>query len=359
VFERFTDRARQALALAQEESRLLGHDFIGTEHILLGLIREEDGIAAKALQRMGIALEDARAKVAEMIGLSDSTPPTGPPFTPRAKKVLELALREALQLGHNHIGTEHMLLGVVREGEGVGAQVLVNLGAGLAETRMTVLSMLNQAASAPDRPQDLPRRAPRVASDRGLVLRCSFCNQEPPATGRMIVGTNAFICEHCIEHWSESLSRAPAQKDTSREGRETMTLIHGSHPAGAQSVAAPADPDAARAEIEAAFVACATLSEDRQSVPSVEGGADLGPTLAQALEPSPFQHTVDVRIAVSSVEFIDTDHANVAFTVTIDGVRRFRNRQGTALVVDGAWKVARTTFCDLMRLADVDCPPEA
>ena len=132
MFERFTDRARRVLVLAQEEARLLNHSFIGTEHILLGLIHEGEGVAAKALEPLGVTLEAVREKVEETIGLAGTAPTGSPPFTPRAKKVLELSLREALQLGHNYIGTEHMLLGLVREGEGVAAQVLVSLGADLA-----------------------------------------------------------------------------------------------------------------------------------------------------------------------------------------------------------------------------------
>ena len=143
MFERFTDRARRVLVLAQEEARLLNHSFIGTEHILLGLIHEGEGVGAKALESLGISLEAVRAKVAETIGPAGSGPKGSPPFTPRAKKVLELALREALQLGHNYIGTEHMLLGLVREGEGVAAQVLVSLGADLTRVRQQVIQLLS------------------------------------------------------------------------------------------------------------------------------------------------------------------------------------------------------------------------
>src|ERR1700729_2293997 len=142
VFERFTDRARRVLVLAQEEARLLNHSFIGTEHILLGLIHEGEGLAAKALESLGISLEAVREKVEETIGPAGSAPTGSPPFTPRAKKVLELSLREALQLGHNYIGTEHMLLGLVREGEGAGAQVLVGLGADLEQVRRQVIKLL-------------------------------------------------------------------------------------------------------------------------------------------------------------------------------------------------------------------------
>src|SRR5277367_2327664 len=143
VFERFTDRARRVLVLAQEEARLLNHSFIGTEHILLGLIHEGEGLAAKALESLGISLEAVREKVEETIGPAGSAPTGSPPFTPRAKKVLELSLREALQLGHNYIGTEHMLLGLVREGEGVAAQVLQSLGADLPRVRQQVIQLLS------------------------------------------------------------------------------------------------------------------------------------------------------------------------------------------------------------------------
>src|ERR1700760_3812608 len=143
MFERFTDRARRVLVLAQEEARLLNHNFIGTEHILLGLIHEGEGVAAKALEQLGISLEAVREKVEETIGPAGSSTTGSPPFTPRAKKVLELSLREALQLGHNYIGTEHMLLGLVREGEGVAAQVLVSLGADLPRVRQQVIQLLS------------------------------------------------------------------------------------------------------------------------------------------------------------------------------------------------------------------------
>jgi ATP-dependent Clp protease ATP-binding subunit ClpA len=142
VFERFTDRARRVVVLAQEEARLLKHNYVGTEHILLGLIHEGEGVAAKALESLGISLEAVRAQVEEIIGQGQSAPTGHIPFTPRAKKVLELSLREAKQLGHNYIGTEHILLGLIREGEGVAAQVLVNLGASLDRVRQQVIQLL-------------------------------------------------------------------------------------------------------------------------------------------------------------------------------------------------------------------------
>ncbi|MGH9111101.1 MAG: ATP-dependent Clp protease ATP-binding subunit, partial [Acidimicrobiales bacterium] len=151
MFERFTDRARRVVVLAQEEARLLNHNYIGTEHILLGLIHEGEGVAAKALESLGISLEAVRQQVEEIIGQGGSSPSGHIPFTPRAKKVLELSLREALQLGHNYIGTEHILLGLIREGEGVAAQVLVKLGADLSRVRQQVIQLLSgyQGSGAP------------------------------------------------------------------------------------------------------------------------------------------------------------------------------------------------------------------
>ena len=143
MFERFTDRARRVVVLAQEEARMLNHNYIGTEHILLGLIHEGEGVAAKGLESLGISLEAVRAQVEEIIGQGQQAPSGHIPFTPRAKKVLELSLREALQLGHNYIGTEHILLGLIREGEGVAAQVLVKLGADLTRVRQQVIQLLS------------------------------------------------------------------------------------------------------------------------------------------------------------------------------------------------------------------------
>ncbi|WP_288453099.1 Clp protease N-terminal domain-containing protein, partial [uncultured Microbacterium sp.] len=146
MFERFTDRARRVVVLAQEEAKMLNHNYIGTEHILLGLIHEGEGVAAKALESLGISLDAVREQVQDIIGQGQQQPTGHIPFTPRAKKVLELSLREALQLGHNYIGTEHLLLGLIREGEGVAARVLENLGVDLAKVRTQVIRMLGETA---------------------------------------------------------------------------------------------------------------------------------------------------------------------------------------------------------------------
>ena len=175
MFERFTDRARRVVVLAQEEARLLHHNYIGTEHILLGLIHEGEGVAAKSLESLGISLEAVRNQVEEIIGQGGSSPSGHIPFTPRAKKVLELSLREALQLGHNYIGTEHILLGLIREGEGVAAQVLVKLGADLSRVRQQVIQLLSgyggpQGSGSPEKATTSPGGSGEGGASGSLVL---------------------------------------------------------------------------------------------------------------------------------------------------------------------------------------------
>ena len=144
MFEKFTDRARRVVVQAQEEARTLNHSYIGTEHILLGLIREGAGVGAKALESLGISLEAVRRQVEETIGRGQHSPSGHIPFTPQAKKVLELSLSEALQLHHSYIGTEHILLGLIREGDGVAAQVLAEHGADLDRVREQVVQLLHE-----------------------------------------------------------------------------------------------------------------------------------------------------------------------------------------------------------------------
>jgi hypothetical protein len=161
MFERFTDRARRVVPLAQEEARMLNHNYIGTEHILLGLLREGEGVAAKALESLGISLDAVRQQVEEIIGQGQQAPSGPIPFTPRAKKVLELSLREALQLGQNYIGTEHILLGLIREGDGVAAQVLIRLGADLNRVRQQIIALLYRSKES---------RLDRRSAEEGALL---------------------------------------------------------------------------------------------------------------------------------------------------------------------------------------------
>jgi hypothetical protein len=197
MFERFTDRARRVVALSQDEARALDHDYIGTEHLLLGLIREEDGVAARALMSLGVSFEVIESQVVEVVGRGPGQPTGHIPFTPRAKKILELALREAQQLGHAYIGTEHILLGIVREGEGVAAQVLQHQGLTLETVREAVIQVLagqtsEAVESAGFRPvagwtSHLPRGAPwwfarRRRAEGPLSPTCPTCGGDLAGT---------------------------------------------------------------------------------------------------------------------------------------------------------------------------------
>jgi ATP-dependent Clp protease ATP-binding subunit ClpC len=167
MFERFTDRARRVVVLAQDEARLLDHNYIGTEHLLLGLLQEGQGVAARALEALGVDLTDVRSRVQEIIGRGQHEQTGHIPFTPRAKTVLELSLREALDLGHEYIGTEHILLGLVREGEGVAAQVLVALGAGEDQVREKVTELVGRPSP---RPAEQPAEQPGGTRVTGSAL---------------------------------------------------------------------------------------------------------------------------------------------------------------------------------------------
>ena len=176
MFERFTDRARVVLVLAQEEARLLNHGFIGTEHILLGIVSEGDGVGAQALQSLGISLQAVREKVEEAIGMAGSAPSGSPPFTPRAKKVLELSLREALQMNHDYIGTEHLLLGLVRQGDGIAISTLRTLGADPPRVRQEVIRLISGAGdprgAVSTQVRDLPDTAPATPPREPCCPRC-------------------------------------------------------------------------------------------------------------------------------------------------------------------------------------------
>lgn len=192
MFERFTDRARRVVVLAQEEAKMLNHNYIGTEHILLGLIHEGEGVAAKALESLGVSLDAVRERVQDIIGQGQQQPTGHIPFTPRAKKVLELSLREALQLGHNYIGTEHILLGLIREGEGVAAQVLVQLGADLNKVRQQVIQLLSGyqgkepvTSGAPQEPGQQGQGGSQVLDQFGRNLtQAAHDNKLDPVIGR-------------------------------------------------------------------------------------------------------------------------------------------------------------------------------
>ncbi len=350
MFERFTDRARRVLVHAQEEARLLNHGFIGTEHLLLGLIQEGEGVAARALSELDVSLVAVRSKVEETIGLTGSRGTGSPPFTPRAKKVLDLALREALQLGHSYIGTEHILLGLVREGEGVGAQVLESLGVDLPRVRQQVMRLLSGYEGGELGVDPNPPSAGGPFSIAGVVS-CSFCGRGSPESGQLIAGSNAYICEHCIREWSFRLGGTRSRQVRSSSIRDAGLPLSGQ---------APEDIESAETAIRAAFAGSSTESEDGASVPTIEKGEALGPVLVAAKKRRRDVVPLDAEVLtlVDEVVFTDPNHAAVLFSIVANGRTMLSRHRGDAVLVDGAWKVARSTFCGLMAMAGVPCPPD-
>jgi len=184
MFERFTEKAIKVIMLAQEEARRLGHNFVGTEQILLGLIGEGTGVAAKVLKSMGVNLKDARIEVEKIIGRGSGFVAVEIPFTPRAKRVLELSLEEARQLGHNYIGTEHLLLGLIREGEGVAARVLENLGVDLSKVRTQVIRMLGETAEVSPGGSSGRTKTPTLDEFGSNLTQMAIDNKLDPVVGR-------------------------------------------------------------------------------------------------------------------------------------------------------------------------------
>ena len=218
MFERFTDRARRVVVLAQDEARRLEHDYIGTEHLLLGLIREGDGVANRALAALGVTESAVRAEVERIIGRGQHAPRGHIPFTPRAKKVLELSLREALQMGHNYIGTEHILLGLIREGEGVAAEVLRELGAELERVRRTVIQLLSGYA------------ATGTAGSEGVFTEYEGSHAAPESSFGSTVPTQDFpTCPACRASLQEWLRVRTLEAGTEDEETRSVTLAYCGH----------------------------------------------------------------------------------------------------------------------------------
>jgi ATP-dependent Clp protease ATP-binding subunit ClpA len=214
VFERFTERARQVIVLAQEEARILKRNYIGTEHILLGLLREEEGLAARALESLDITLDHTRAQVVKIVGQGNEVPAPALPFTPRAKKVLELGLQEAL--GDDHLATHHLLLGLLREGDGVANRILVDSGAEPERLRTLVAAGLD---GAPEEQPAPPKTLTRISRGTGPIASpspggpspaeiCSFCGER----GRQLFAgfppkeEEASICDRCLDVFYATLS---------------------------------------------------------------------------------------------------------------------------------------------------------
>jgi hypothetical protein len=346
VFERFTDRARRVLVLAQEEARLLNHDFIGTEHILLGLIHEEEGVAARTLAALGVSLSRAREKVTETIGVHTGSPSGSPPFTPRSKKVLELSLREALQLGHSYIGTEHLLLGLVREGEGVAAQVLTGMGISLAEVRLAVMARLSGAApasgSSPEmRPPVGPGRYLGLSPGGGMVTSsrgrraCSFCGRDHWEVERYVASGPVTICDQCVA----AAANALAASDAARGEVALPPRVFGEAP-----------DDEAPAQVVAALQATFGPSGGREAI---EDPDELEPYLAEAARRHP-REAAPVRVA--RLRFADADTAEVDFEIGLaDGPHV--GFVGTVVRHGERWLVTRETLTRVLARGGVVVPP--
>ena len=389
MFERFTDQARSVLVLAQEEARLLNHSFIGTEHILLGLIQQGDGIGARALESLDITLDAVRQKVEETIGKAGTAPSASPPFTPRAKKVLELGLREAMQLGHGHIGTEHILLGLVREGEGVAATVLVGLGADLGVLRQKVVQLISgyseeehsgeaeviDSASGSNPSFGPEPRCPqcRVALAEGARFRTIDVRSDVAANDEKAIPIDVVYCIRCgmtlhmLRSDDGSALRAPRHHEISDpeiSGRSQRLPLRRRSGRIEQTGPPPEDEVAARAAISRAFADMGEIDEDSGAIPSVEGSEGLAACREQATQLARVRFggkvpEVSVAFVVDTVRFLNDSEAVVTYTAQISGSLNITlaNRPGRAIVVDGEWKVTRETFCAWARVGGVQCPP--
>jgi hypothetical protein len=353
VFERFTDRARRVVVLAQEQARLLNHNFIGTEHLLLGLLQAE-GVGAKVLESLDVSQDVVRRKVTETVGQGGDTPTGHVPFTPRAKKVLELSLREAIGLGHNYIGTEHILLGLVREGEGVAATVLVSLGADLDRVRAHVIEALSGHQPGPrdlPPPESQPQGVVRaIAARQAMVFgaspstHCSFCGRDLWEVDHYVIAAGASICDGCVAASRDALDRADASDAAAWGPVHLPPRVFGAEPPEPGAIAA----------VEHAFrTVFSDSSSDEIRADALEDGSQLKGTLAEARQRAPA--VGPVRVQVQRVRFLDDSHAQVGFAILL-GAGGGPSFEGHAVRTD-VWRVSRDTFCRVVAMAGVRCPP--
>jgi hypothetical protein len=344
VFERFTDRARRVVVLAQEEARLLNHNYIGTEHLLLGLLHEGEGVAALALESLDVSIEAARAQVEDIIGHGGQAIVSGHiPFTPRAKKVLEFSLREAMQLGHNYIGTEHILLGLVREGEGVAAQVLAKLGADLSRVRQAVVEEVSSdmltIEELPPMREPAPER-PRLIVG-GPRDGCMFCGRDLYEVERAVTNRlGALLCKDCASLAVQTMERAPAV-EAPLQPLQLPPPVFGDRP-GEQAVD----------EIAALFERWSTHSVADDLLEHVERGEQLHAVQAE-LRARWSAQAQRITYRIERLRFVSPDEAAVRFVISALPHEPF---DGRAVRMAGTWKIGRETYCMVARLAGVQCP---
>jgi hypothetical protein len=379
VFERFTDQARRAVVLAHEEARLFDHNYIGTEHLLLGLIRSGDGAAAQALESFEVELDAVRAQVVDLVGDVVPAPSGHLPFTPRAKKALELSLREALQLGHHHIGTEHLLLGLMREGEGIAAQILERAGAGLAPLRARVIELLDESGDrAPQSPssmglppgdarQGTQRRTTRRSQRRGGVVpaRCACCDRESPDCGALFTGAGgALICEECVANASSWRSRFGRAASSPFAGVPVESRLASNPPleermARVEATGPPPDDEvAARREIEHVVAHLWDTTEDGRGLEHVDQSDDLG-GVGAVIEARYGQVMPRTSRVVDAIKFVDAGHAAIWFSISLDErpIGSLAHRELRMVLVDGQWKLTRESAAAHLALAGVVLPP--
>jgi hypothetical protein len=348
MFERFSHDARLVVVGAQEEARERGHNFIGGEHLLLALLRQKGSAAVRALEAMGVDLADVRAQVDAAIGTGSRAPSGHIPFTPSAKRVLECALREALQLEDTSIGTEHVLLGIVREREGVAASVLMTYGVDLERARAAVVEERGEGrAVARDRrpaatsPAPTPWRRPTLDA----VPRCALCGRDATHVERMLVSRGVRLCADCAR-------AAVAQLDALPDDAPALVRFDVSAPA-------PADRAAAIVAIERAFDAVLSplsIPVD-DALAFLEGGErsrDLLETFRQIGASSP---TPTSDQTVEWVRFLGETDAEVSLGLWFPGSQQPRVFRVQALLEDGSWKVSRSTVEHFVRLAREHRPP--
>jgi hypothetical protein len=342
VFERFTDQARRVVVLAQEEALLLNHPYIGSEHALLGVLAEGKGIGAQTLRSLAVSIDMARAKVVVLVGRGDRAGSAHIPFTPQAKRALEGALREALHTGDHEIGTEHLLLGLIREGDSTAARVLTELGVDLDTVRQRVTEL--RSGSASEAAQVL-RAEPGLPPPATLVVgrptgNCSFCGRDLWDVEHYVVGDHAVICDLCTSLAQRAIERAEA-------GTRRVPLpprVFGEPP-----------DEHALAEIVAVveLVLLSGAAGDEHRASGLEDGERLAPLHVEARLK---YGNVEIDNRLDRIRFVSADVAEVRVAIGILGGPG-TTFEGPVRRIDGAWKVTRELFCAVLRPAGVECPP--
>ncbi len=322
MFERFSDRARRVVVLAQEEARLLNHNYIGTEHLLLGLIHEGEGVAARALESLDVDFDAIRHEVEMLTGRGGQAPSGHIPFTPRAKKVLEFSLREALQLGHNYIGTEHVLLGLIREGEGVAAQVLTKLGADLGVVRQRVIEILHSGGFTDDQPGGSPSSSLRFTGTGPVnptrpSETCALCGRDLWDVLRYVETSQLAICDECVSVAYAALDVEASERAVTMPPRGFGTP--------------PPTPDDLL-EIQQLF------ASGLSSADTVEDGDQLVALVPIASTRHP---GMQAKFIVERVRTLDRERAEVRYTAIVSPGGMRIAMAGRVIRLDGRWKMAR------------------